>query len=448
MKIKFCGGVNSVTGANYLVETDKLKFLIDCGLIQKENICELENFNPFPYDPKEIDFVLITHAHLDHIGRLPKLFYENFKGYIYSTLPTKELAREILLDSNKLIREKCSEWVLNLEDIYNENNIEKILSRWECFNYHEKLKFDDLDIEFFDAGHILGSSFIKISNKNISLVFSGDLGNIDPILNKTEELPEVDYVVLESTYGDKLHSDIEKRKDILEDIIEETIKEKRILIIPAFSLERSQEVLFDIVDLIEDKKTPEIKIFLDSPLAIRILNIYSKYTEFLNEEARDFFAKKDYTRVSYLKIIYDEEDERKIIDTPNPKIVISSSGILQGGRIIGIIERFIEKEDTTILFVGYQPDGSLGRKLLEGEKEVLIKEKKYYVKAKIEKLLGYSGHKDQRGLLEWLYPQRKNIKKVFLVQGEENAKLVLKSKIEDYLGIKAYIPKQNEEIVL
>lgn len=448
MQIKFCGGINTVTGANYLVEVEKSKFLVDCGLIQRENVCELENFEPFSYNPKEIKFVFITHAHLDHIGRLPKLIYEGFRGYIYSTLPTKELAKEILLDANKVIKEKCSDWDLDIGNIYNDENVEKILNRWEGINYHEKLNFDDLEIEFFDAGHILGSAFIKISDRNNSIVFSGDLGNIDPLLNKTEDLPFTDYLVLEATYGDKLHIDVEKRKDILEDIIEETLKEERVLIIPAFSLERSQEVLFDIVDLIEDRKVPEVRIFLDSPLSIRILNIYSKYPEFLNEEARNFFVKKDYSRLSYLKIIYDEEDERKIIEEPNPKIIISSSGMLQGGRILGIIKRFIEKENTTILFVGYQPEGSLGRKLLEGAKEVEIERKKYYVKAKIEKLLSYSGHKDQKGLLEWVYPQRKNIKKVFLVQGEENPKIILKSKIEDYLGIKAYIPKENEEIVL
>ena len=448
MKIKFCGGTNTVTGANYLIETNNLKFLIDCGLIQKENVCELENFEPFPYNPEEINFVLITHAHLDHIGRLQRLFYEGFRGYIYSVLPTRDLAREILLDANKVIKEKCKDWQLDLEEIYNDELVEKIISRWEGINYHEKLSFNDVEIEFFDAGHILGSAFIKISSDDKSIVFSGDLGNIDPLLKKCENLPEVDYVVLESAYGDRLHIGIEKRKDILEDIIEETIKEERTLIIPAFSLERSQEILFDIVDLIEDKKVPEIKIFLDSPLAIRILDIYTRYIDFLNEEAKEFFEKRNYSELRYLKIIYDEEDIYKIYETPNPKIIISSSGILQGGRIINIVKKFIDKETSTILFVGFQPEGSLGRKLLDGEKEIYIEDKKYLVKAKIEKLLTYSGHKDQKGLIDWLYPQRQRIKEVFIVQGEENSKIILKAKIEDYLGIKAYIPKNNEEVIL
>lgn len=447
MKIKFLGGVKSTTGANYLVETKEAKFLVDCGLIQKENVCELENFEPFDYNPSEIDFVLITHSHLDHIGRLPKLFYEGFNGKIYSVLPSRDLAKEILLDANKVIKEKCRDWNLNIDEIYNEENVEKIMTHWLGVNYHQKLNLNDVEIEFFDAGHILGSAFIKISSDNTKVVFTGDLGNIDPLLNRCEELPETDYLILESTYGDRIHLDLERRKDILEDIIEETLKEKRILIIPAFSLERSQEILFEVIDLIEDKKIPKINIFLDSPLAIRILKIYSKYADFLNPEAKDFFLRYDYENLDYLHIV-DDEDAYELFESPPPKIIISSSGALQGGKIVNILKRFINKEETTILFVGYQPEGSLGRKILDGLKEVEIDGQKFYVKAKIEKLLSYSAHKDQKGLIDWIYPQRQKIKKVFLVQGEENAKIVLRSKIEDYLGIKTIIPQEKEEVVL
>jgi len=448
MKIKFCGGTEEVTGANYLIESGGKKFLIDCGLIQKENVCELENFENFPYDPKEIDFVLITHAHLDHVGRLPKLIYEGFNGEIISTLPTKELSKEILLDANKVINEKCKGMQLNVDKIYNEENVEKILKKWRTVNYNEVLIFDELKIEFFDAGHILGSAFIKVEEGNKKIVFSGDLGNIDPILKPSEELTECDFLILESTYGDRLHENLENRKDILEDIIEETLKENRTLIIPAFALERSQEILYDIVDLIENKKVPEIKIFLDSPLAIKIFRVYDKYTNYFNESAKKFFVHRDLEDLSYLEIIHEIKDFKKVINYPKAKIIISSSGMLQGGRIINILKHFIEEETTTILFVGYQAEGSLGRKILEGEKEIYLDDKKYIVKAKIEKLLAYSGHKDQKALIDWVFPQRFKIKKIFLVQGEQRAKIILKSKIEDYLGIKVEIPTKNQEIDL
>jgi len=448
MKIKFCGGTEEVTGANYLLKTEKISFLIDCGLIQRENICELENFEDFPYNPEEIKFVLITHSHLDHIGRLPKLIYDGFKGEIISTLPTKDLAKEILLDANKVIAEKCKGLDFDVKEIYNEEIVERIFTRWRTVDYHEILEFDGLKIEFFDAGHILGSAFIKLEEGNKKIVFSGDLGNIDSILKPAEDLPEDDYLILESTYGDRLHENLENRKEILEDIIEETLKEKRTLIIPAFALERTQEILYDIIDLIENKKVPEIKVFLDSPLAIRIFRIYDKYTNYFNENAKKFFVHRDLEDLDYAEIIYESKDFRKIKNYPAAKIIISSSGMLQGGRIIDILKYFVQNESTTILFVGYQSKGSIGRQILEGAKEIYLDGEKYIVKAKIEKILAYSGHKDQKALIDWIFPQRFKLKKIFLVQGEHNAKVVLKSKIEDYLGIKAEIPIKNTEVDL
>lgn len=445
MKIKFLGGVTKVTGANYLVETNKYKFLVDCGLIQGKNVCELENFEPFNYSAKEIDFVLITHSHLDHIGRLPKLIAEGFKGYIYSTLPTKDLAYEILLDSKKIIEKQCE--YFNKDNFYTEENIEKVFQRWKTINYYELLNFDDLEIKFFDAGHILGSAFIQIKKEGEIITFSGDLGNIDPLLRKTDDLPETDYLILESTYGDRLHKELTHRRDILENIIEETLREKRTLIIPAFALERSQEVLYDLISLIEEKKVPEIEIFLDTPLGIRILRIYEKYPEFLNESAKQFFISRNYENLDYLKII-ENGKIRQIEDYPEPKIIISSSGMIKGGKIIEILKHFINKESTTILFVGYQVEGSIGRQILDGDREIILDNEKYSVRAKIEKILSYSGHKDQEGIIEWVRPQRMRLKKIFLVQGDKQAKIVLKSKLEDYLGIKTEIPSENEEVNL
>jgi metallo-beta-lactamase family protein len=437
MRLYFYGGVNTVTGSNFLLES-RSKILIDCGLVQRERTCSLENFSPFPYEAKDIKAVFITHAHLDHIGRLPKLLKEGFQGYIYSTLPTKELAKEILIDSQKIIEENCRE--MNKENLYQKEDVEKLMSRWQTIDYHQKLSLDDFEIEFYNSGHILGSAFIKINN----IVFSGDLGNKGKSLNQDlEDLPPVDYLVLESTYGDRNHENLENRKEILEKILERIIYEKRVLIIPTFALERAQEIIFDIQQLIEKKKIPEIKIFLDSPLSLKISKIYEKYHEYLNQEsAKEILAQGIFNR-EYLKVVENEEDERGMFLSSSPKIILAGSGMVTGGRILKILKNYLEDKNTTILFVGYQAEGSLGRKILDGEKNVFIEGENLEVKAEILTLFSYSAHRDQEGILEWLRPQRFKLKKIFLTHGDEKAKQELKRKIMDELTIETIIPVEN-----
>jgi len=437
MKLYFYGGVETVTGSNFLLES-RSKILIDCGLVQKEKTCSLENFLPFPYDVKEIKAVLITHAHLDHIGRLPKLLKEGFQGYIYSTLPTKEIAKEILLDSQKIIEENCQE--MNKENLYQKEDIEKLMQRWQTVDYHQSFNIDDFEIEFYNAGHILGSAFIKINN----IVFSGDLGNKGKSLTQDlEPLPEVEYLVLESTYGDRNHENLESRKEILEKILERVIYEKRILIIPTFALERAQEIIFDLQDLVDKKKVPEIKIFLDSPLALRISKIYEKYHEYLNQESSKEILSRGIFDKEYLKIVQVPEDEKEMFLAQNPKIILAGSGMVTGGKILKILKNYIENEKTTILFVGYQAEGSLGRKILDGDKKVIIDYKIFEVKAKILNLFSYSAHRDQQGILEWVSPQRFKLKKIFLIHGDYKAKQALKRKIIDELTVETILPVEN-----
>jgi metallo-beta-lactamase family protein len=437
MKLYFYGGVNTVTGSNFLLES-RSKILIDCGLVQRERTCSLENFSPFPYEAKDIKAVFITHAHLDHIGRLPKLLKEGFQGYIYSTLPTKELAKEILIDSQKIIEENCRE--MNKENLYQKEDVEKLMSRWQTIDYHQKLSLDDFEIEFYNSGHILGSAFIKINN----IVFSGDLGNKGKSLNQDlEELPSVDYLVLESTYGDRNHENLENREEILEKILERIIYEKRVLIIPTFALERAQEIIFDIQQLIEKRKIPEVKIFLDSPLALKISKIYEKYHEYLNQESAKEILAQGIFNQEYLKIVENKEDERDMFLASNPKIILAGSGMVTGGRILKILKNYLEDKNTTILFVGYQAEGSLGRKILDGEKNVFIEGENLEVKAEILTLFSYSAHRDQEGILEWLKPLRFKLKKIFLTHGDEKAKQELKGKIMDELTIETIIPVEN-----
>ncbi len=439
MRIYFYGGVKSVTGSNFLLEDDNSKILIDCGLFQKERVCDLENFLPFDFKPSEISAVLITHAHLDHIGRLPKLLKEGFNGYIYSTLPTKDLAYEVLLDSQKIIEQNCQEF--NKENLYQKEDIEKLMQRWETVDYHQKIKINNFEIEFFNAGHILGSAFIKVNN----IVFSGDLGNkaknLDPDL---EELPKVNYLILESTYGNRNHENLFNREEILEKIVEKVIYEKRTLIIPTFALERAQEIIFDLQNLIKTKKVPEVQIFLDSPLALRISKIYEKYAEFLDQNVKNKIFAKGLFDKDYLKIVYSVEDEDLIFKTPPPKIILAGSGMVTGGRILNILKRYLDQLQTTILFISYQAEGSLGRKILEREKKIFIDDKEIEVKAEILTLFSYSAHLDQRGILEWIKPQRFHLKTVFLTHGEKESKEELRRKITDELAINVEIPNKND----
>lgn len=441
MKITFYGGVKSVTGSNFLLESAKIKILIDCGLIQEENVCDQDNLLPFPYKANEIKAVLITHAHLDHVGRLPKLIHEGFNGYVYSTLPTKDLAYEIILDCQKVIQGNCTQ--PKVTEIYSQENINKLFSHWQTISYHEKFNLEDLEIEFFDAGHILGSAFIKINN----IVFSGDLGNqAEDLNNDLEPLPEVDYLILESTYGDRNHQNLWQREEIFEKILEKIIYEKKTLIIPAFALERSQEIIFTINKFINQKKIPEVKVFFDSPLAQRISLIYETYPEYLNPRLRNIIAVRGIFDNENFKIVKDRDDEKEMFLTPSPKIILASSGMLTGGKILTILEKYIEDKQTTLLFVGYQAEGSLGRKILDGAKEILINGKKFSVFAEIISLFSFSAHRDQQGILDWLYPRRFNLRKVFLTHGDHQSKENLRLKIMDNLAIETIIPGSGEEI--
>jgi metallo-beta-lactamase family protein len=329
---------------------------------------------------------------------------------------------------------------MNKENLYQKEDVEKLMSRWQTIDYHQKLNLDDFEIEFYNSGHILGSAFIKINN----IVFSGDLGNKGKSLNQDlEDLPPVDYLVLESTYGDRNHENLENRKEILEKILERIIYEKRVLIIPTFALERAQEIIFDIQKLIEKRKIPEIKIFLDSPLALKISKIYEKYPEYLNQESAKEILAQGIFNQEYLKIVENEEDEREMFLASSPKIILAGSGMVTGGKILKILKNYLEDKKTTILFVGYQAEGSLGRKILDGEKNVFIESENLEVKAEILTLFSYSAHRDQEGILEWLKPQRFKLKKIFLTHGDEKAKQELKRKIMDELTIETIIPVEN-----
>ena len=448
MKLTFYGGARMVTGANYLLETNGHKILIDCGLQQGSRYCERCNFDPFPYDPSEIEAVFVTHTHLDHIGRLPKLVKQGFKGKVYSTEPTRAFSQFLLEDSERILgREAKRE---KLPPIYNKKDVDVLMKSWEVIPYHKEIALGVFTIKFYNAGHILGSSFIEIQAEGKTIIFSGDLGNSPaPLIKSLESIEKVDYCLIESTYGGRIHKTAIEAKGILEDVIEDTVKAGGTLMIPAFAMERTQDLLVHINQLIEHKRIPQIPIFLDSPLAIKLSGAYQKFRKYLNEETNQFL-KEGNTLFDFpaLKKTLTTEESKAINNVAPPKVIIAGSGMSQGGRILHHERRYLSDPKSMILFIGYQAKGSLGRKIFEGAKRVKLFRENIPVRCRVKAIGGYSAHADQRQLLNWLKPMRHNLKKVFIVQGEEDQALALAQKVQDELAVKTKIPFPNDDVIL
>jgi metallo-beta-lactamase family protein len=449
--LTFHGGARSVTGANYLIETETSKILVDCGLIQGTRHAEKQNYEKFPYDPAGIDAVLVTHAHIDHTGRLPKLVKDGFRGKIFMTRPARDFAEIMLADSQALMADEAKSE--KEKPLYSKEDVARTLEFIETAEYGEVFEItDDTKFRFRDAGHILGSAIIELWAENKKIVFSGDLGNPPvPLLRPTEFIDEADYVVVESTYGDREHEKLDERKNMLEDVIEDTFAQGGTLMIPSFALERTQELLYELNSLVENHRIPRIPIFIDSPLAICATKIYKKYPQYYNEKAVYLIESGDQLfQFPGLKFTYTTEESKEINDVPPPKIVIAGSGMSTGGRILHHERRYLSDPNSFILFIGYQAAGTLGRRIADGAKEVKIFGETVPVLCGVRAIGGYSAHADQAKLREWVEKIKEGgkLKKTFVVQGEEGPALAFVQLLRDHLGIDAEAPMAGDIVKL
>lgn len=472
-KLTFYGGVGFTTGANFLVEHEDLKFLVDCGLLQGARNADEINSAPFKYDSSEIRFLFVTHAHMDHIGKIPKLVKDGFRGRIISTPETKELARPLLIDAYKIMLSREKGGVSR--NLYEEKHIDEALNLWEGVEYGGKQQITPVvSFRFLDAGHILGSAIIEFNFDDLTaqtskkVVFTGDLGNSpSPLLRDTEIPEDTDYLVMESVYGDRNHEDKEGRREMFKKIIKDTLEKKGEVVIPAFSVDRTQIILYELNNMVEDGELPSVPVFLDSPLAEKVTAVYSKSTKLFNENIqKEISLGDDIFNFPKLDIVGSARESRAIENVPSPKIIIAGSGMSEGGRVLEHEARALPHPENTVLLMGYQPVGTLGRELQDGAKAITLPtfphlkgergKQTIPVKARIENVHGYSAHKDSEHLLEFVEKsagisednQKTKLKKVFVVMGEPKSSLFLTQRIRDYLDIPAIYPEEGKEYEL
>jgi metallo-beta-lactamase family protein len=442
----FYGGVGSVTGANFLLDTGSLAILVDCGLIQGNRFAQEANSNPFSYNPADVDYLILTHAHADHIGKVPKLVKDGFKGVIYSTEPTRDLAALMLADAFRVM--KFEQEKFGNAPIYEERHIREALTLWKTLPYNKKESLGDITLHYEDAGHILGSGMVHLEREGKKIVFTGDIGNVpQPLLNPPVVPKDYDYLVMESVYGNRKHEGVAERTELLLHHIQDAQKRGSTLVIPAFSLERTQAIILEINNLVEGGRLKPVPVFLDSPLAIEVTDVYRKYTNYLKDAVQEQIrGGDDIFNFEGLSFTRTTKDSQEIEKERGAKVIIAGSGMSHGGRVRMHEKKYLDDPTATLLLVGYQAVGSLGRLLQDGAKRVRIDEEYVKVRAHIANIQGYSGHADRDQLLELVAGGGEKAKQVFVAMGEEQSSIFLVQRLRDYLGIKAAAPSLNEEV--
>lgn len=479
MKITFLGATRTVTGSNFLVEASGKKFLVDCGMYQGKGTVEEQNYQGFEYNPGEIDFMILTHAHIDHSGRIPKLYKDGFKGPVYAQKATCDLCGLMLPDSGH-IQEMESVWKNKKRVRKGEKELNPLYTAQEAIDsleilrpvhYDEIIEVDEnIHIRFNDAGHMLGSSVVEIwakeDEKETKAVFTGDLGNNDiPLLGEPTMIEDADYLIMESTYGSRLHNRNDQKAEMFLDIVSETIDNGGKVIIPSFAVGRTQEILYEL-NKIKENTTDEkflreyetlmkVPVYVDSPLAISATQVFSENMDLFDEETKQRIEKGDNPlEFPGLRFTPTAEESKALNEDSSPAIVISASGMCEVGRIKHHLKHNLWNPNSTILFVGYQGVGTLGYNIVNGAETVKIFGEEIAVNARIEYIEGYSGHADQEGLMNFIYSFRERPKHIFLVHGEKEAQETLKEKILEDIGIDVTIPEYgetyelNEEIVM
>ncbi len=469
MKITFLGATQMVTGSNFLVEAAGKKFLVDCGMYQGKEEIEEENYDEFQFNPADIDFMLLTHAHIDHSGRIPKLYNEGFKNTIYAHKATCDLCGIMLPDSGH-IQEMEAEWknkkrqrkgLKTFPPLYTAEDAINSLELFSPVNYDEIIQIDDnIYVRFNDAGHMLGSSIIEVwakeDGKETKAVFSGDIGNNDlPLLSAPTMIENCDYLVMESTYGNRLHIRNNEKAEMFLNIVSETIDNGGTVVIPSFAVGRTQEILYELNKIKENTSDEEFKrkyktlmkvpVYVDSPLAISATEVFKQNTDLFDDEIKKEMEKGDNPlEFPGLKFTQTADESKALNESTEPAIIISASGMCDVGRIKHHLKHNIWNPKSTILFVGYQAPGTLGYQIVNGAKKVTIFGEEFAVNARIEYIEGYSGHADQEWLMNFIYSFINKPKHIFLVHGEPESQNVLRNKILEETGIGVSIPEFGE----
>ncbi len=463
MQVKFLGAARVVTGSCFLLETNECNILVDCGLFQGPDQLKERNYGEFPFAPEEIDFLLLTHAHIDHSGLIPKLCKKGFRGQIITTNATRDLCEIMLADSGyiqemeverknrKLIRAGQPP----LEPIYTYEDAIDSLSFFKSYHYGDIIKLTpDITVRFKDAGHILGSAiteiWVKEDGHEVKLIFTGDLGNQNqPIIRNPDLVAEADYLFIESTYGDRLHEDRQSDVSKLREIISDTVKSGGNVIIPSFAVGRTQDIIYELNGLVGKGLIPLVPVYVDSPLAISATKIFRKNPECYDSETLHLLASGDlpldFPTLKFTKTV---EESKYLNENAKGSIIISASGMCDAGRIKHHLKHNLWRPESSILFVGYQAEGTLGRRILDGEKLVRIHGEEISVNARIHSIQSLSAHADQDGLLNWVSKMISPPRKIFVVHGEEKASLNLSRLFKERLGIDSYVPYMGDTFKL